>query len=269
MELTFTYLALLFYLSASLAYMGSLAARPGKLLRVAGILARSGFVLHTGALAVHLYQQGRPPANLADWLAFYAWATVAVYLVTEAHYESKVIGSFAIPLVLLLLGASAALPKTIETLSPPLKHFGVWTHVILTLLGNAAFALACCGAVMFLVQEWLLKSKHPGVLFERLPSLKLLDDLSYFSLVLGFPLLTLGLLSGVLVSYSTWGSFLSWDGRQIWSSITWVFYAALLHGRLAEGWRGRKAAILSIIGFCGVAFASLAANLIIRGTHAF
>lgn len=269
MELTFTYLALLLYLSASLAYMGSLAARPGKLLRVAGILARAGFVLHTGALAVHLYQQGHPPANLADWLAFYAWAIVAVYIVTETHYESKVIGSFAIPLVLLLLGASAALPKTIETLSPPLKNFGVWMHVILTLLGNAAFAIACCVAVMFLVQEWLLKSKHPGVLFERLPSLKLLDDLCHFSLVLGFPLLTLGLLSGVLVSYSVWGSFLSWDGRQIWSSITWVFYAALLHGRLAEGWRGRKAAILSIIGFCGVAFASLVANLIIRGTHAF
>lgn len=118
MELTLTYLALLFYLSASLAYMGSLIARPGKLLRAAGILTRVGFVLHTGALAVHLYQQGRPPANLADWLSFYAWATVAVYIVTEVHYESKVIGSFAIPLVVLLLGASAALPKTIETLSP-------------------------------------------------------------------------------------------------------------------------------------------------------
>lgn len=269
MELTFTYLALLLYLSASLAYMGSLAARPGKLLRVAGILARVGFVLHTGALAVYLYQQGRPPANLAVWLSFYAWATVAVYIVTEVRYVSEVVGSFAIPPVVVLLGTAAALPKTIETLSPPLKHLGVWVHVTLTLLGNAAFALACCGALMYLLQERLLKSKHPGVLFERLPSLKLLDDLCYFSLTLGFPLLTLGLLSGVLLSYSVWGSFLSWDGRQIWSTLTWVFYAVLLHGRLAGGWRGRKAAILSIIGFCGVAFASLVANLLIRGTHAF
>jgi len=62
---------------------------------------------------------------------------------------------------------------------------------------------------------------------------------------------------------------LTWDGKQIWSIVTWFFYAALLHGRLAGGWRGRKAAILSIIGFCGVVFASLGANLVIRGTHAF
>jgi len=77
------------------------------------------------------------------------------------------------------------------------------------------------------------------------------------------------LLSGALLAYSTWGSFLTWDGKQIWSIVTWIFYAALLHGRLAGGWRGRKAAILSIIGFCGVVFASLGANLLIRGTHAF
>ena len=96
MELTFTYLALLFYLSASLAYMGSLATRPGKLLRAAGILARVGFILHTGALAIHLYQQGRPPGALGDWLSFYAWATAVVYIITEVHYESKVIGSFAV-----------------------------------------------------------------------------------------------------------------------------------------------------------------------------
>jgi len=249
--------------------MGSLIGRPGKLLSAAGVLTRVGFILHTVALAVHLYEQGRPPSNSAEWLSFFAWATVAVYNITEIHYESKVIGSFAIPLVVLLLGTSAALPNTIETLSPPLKNVGVWTHVILTLLGNAAFALACCGALMYLVQEWLLKSRHPGVLFERLPSLKLLDDLCHFSLTLGFPLLTLGLLSGVLLSYSAWGSFLSWDGRQIWSTGTWVFYAVLLHGRLAGGWRGRKAAILSIIGFCGVVFAALVANLVIRGTHAF
>lgn len=269
MELILSYLALLLYLAASLGYMGSLAARPGKLLRAAGLLARAGFVLHTWALAVYLYQQGQPPANLAEWLSFYAWATVAVYILTEVRYASKVIGSFVIPLVVILLGTSAALPKAIETLSPPLKNIGVWAHVILTLLGNAAFALACCGALMYLLQERQLKSKHPGVLYQRLPSLKLLDDLCHLSLALGFPLLTLGLLSGSLLAYSTWGSFLTWDGKQIWSIVTWVFYAALLHGRLAGGWRGRKAAILSIIGFCGVVFTALGANLVIRGTHAF
>jgi len=269
MELILSYLALLLYLSASLGYMGSLTARRGTLLRAAVVLARSGFVVHTAALSIYLYQQGRPPANLAEWLSFYAWATAAVYLLTDVRYESKVIGSFVIPLVVILLGTSAALPKAIEGLSPPLRNVGVWAHVVLTLLGNAAFALACCGALMYLLQERQLKSRHPGGLFRRLPSLNLLDDLCHLALSLGFPLLTLGLLSGALLAYSTFGSFLTWDGKQIWSIVTWIFYAALLHGRLAGGWRGRKAAILSIIGFCGVVFTSLGANLLIKGTHAF
>ncbi|MBF8280141.1 MAG: C-type cytochrome biosis protein CcsB [candidate division NC10 bacterium] len=269
MQLTLSYLALLLYLAASLGYLGSLRVSHPKLLRAAGVLARTGFALHTGALAIRLYQEGHPPGNLAEWLSYYAWAIVAVYILTEVRYESKVIGSFVIPLAVLLLGTSAALPKAIESLSPPLKNIGVWTHVILTLLGNAAFALACCGALMYLLQERQLKSKHPGALYHRLPSLNLLDNLCHLALSLGFPLLTLGLLSGALLAYSTWGSFLTWDGKQIWSIVTWIFYAALLHGRLAGGWRGRKAAILSIIGFCGVVFASLGANLLIRGTHAF
>ncbi len=269
MERILSYGALLLYLAASLGYMGSLTARHGRLLRVAGLLARFGFVLQSGAMASYLYQQGRPPANLAEWLSFYAWATMAAYIFTEVRYDSKVIGSFVIPLVVILLGTSAALPNTIESLSPPLKTVGVWAHVILTLLGNAAFALACCGALMYLLQERQLKSKHTGILYHRLPSLNLLDDLCHLALSLGFPLLTLGLLSGALLAYSTFGSFVTWDGKQIWSIVTWFFYAALLHGRLAGGWRGRKAAILSIIGFCGVVFTSLGANLVIRGTHAF
>lgn len=269
MESGLSYLALLLYLAASLGYLGSLTARRPMLLRAAGLLARSGFALHTLALAIYLYQQGRPPGNLSEWLSFYAWATALVYLVTEVRYESKVIGSFVIPLVVLLLGTSVALPKTIEGLTPPLKNIGVWAHVSLTLLGNAAFALACGGAFMYLLQERQLKSKQHGRLFHRLPSLKQLDDLCHLALSLGFPLLTLGLLSGALLAHSTWGTFVTWDGKQIWSIITWIFYAALLHGRLVGGWRGRKAAILSIIGFCGVVFASLGANLVIRGTHAF
>ena len=269
MELTLLYLGLLFYLAASLGYLSSLTARHPMLPRAASVLARSGFALHTAALTIHLYQQGRPPGNLAEWLSFYAWATALVYLLTEVHYESKVIGSFVIPLVVLLLGTSAALPRAIESLAPPLKNIGVWAHVILTLLGNAAFALACCGALMYLLQERQLKSKKPGILSRRLPSLKLLDDLCHLALALGFPLLTFGLLSGAMLAHAAWGTFVTWDGKQIWSIVTWIFYAALLHGRLAGGWRGRKAAILSIIGFCGVVFASLGANLVIRGTHAF
>lgn len=97
-------------------------------------------------------------------------ATVALYIVTAVYYESKVAGSFAIPRVAFPLGVSAALSKTVDSLSPLLRNFRIRAHVILILLRNAAFPLACCGALMYVVQEWRLKSKRPTVRFERLPA---------------------------------------------------------------------------------------------------
>jgi ABC-type transport system involved in cytochrome c biogenesis permease subunit len=107
---------------------------------------------------------------------------------------------------------------------------------------------------MYLIQRYFLKTKHFGALFQRLPSLETMDDISYRCLTVGWPLLTVAIISGSIWSDQAMGSYWVWDRKQTWSLIIWVIYAALLHGRITIGWRGKRAAILSIIGFIVVLF---------------
>ncbi|HCY19828.1 MAG TPA: c-type cytochrome biogenesis protein CcsB, partial [Deltaproteobacteria bacterium] len=122
-------------------------------------------------------------------------------------------------------------------------------HVSLAFLGNGFFAMTFLLGIMYLIQEHYLKSRKVGGLYFLLPSLDILDELSYKCLTYGFPLLTIAMITGAIWAEYVWGSYWSWEPRQTWSLITWFLYAALLHGRLTVGWRGRKAAIYSIVSF--------------------
>jgi cytochrome c-type biogenesis protein CcsB len=110
---------------------------------------------------------------------------------------------------------------------------------------------------------------HAGAFYHRLPSLDLLDRVNYRSLTIGFPLLTLGIITGALWAENAWGSYWQWDPKETWSLITWFIYAALVHARLTVGWRGRKAAWLSIVGFLAVLFTFLGVNLLLGGLHSY
>jgi cytochrome c-type biogenesis protein CcsB len=99
--------------------------------------------------------------------------------------------------------------------------------------------------------------------------LKVLDDLNYQSLKFGFPLLTLGIITGAVWANYAWGRYWDWDPKETWSLITWLLYAALLHQRLTVGWRGRKAAIMAIAGFLAALFTFLGVNLLLSGLHTY
>ena len=114
-----------------------------------------------------------------------------------------------------------------------------------------------------------IKSKKIGTFHHFLPSLGILDELNYRCLIIGFPLLTLGIMSGSIWAQYTMGSYWQWDPKEIWSLITWLFYAALLHGRLNMGWRGKKQATLSIIGFIAILFTFLVVSFFYKSYHAW
>jgi len=128
-------------------------------------------------------------------------------------------------------------------------------------------ALACGAGLLYLLQEHAIKSKHRGFFFKRLPSLELLDHTGYACIVTGFTMLTFGLITGLIYAKSVWGRFWSWDPKEVWSGITWLLYAALLHQRLTFGWRGRRAAIMAIIGFAVILFTFLGVNFLLKGHH--
>jgi cytochrome c-type biogenesis protein CcsB len=173
------------------------------------------------------------------------------------------------PVVLLLMISSSMLSEEIRPLSPVLQSYWLIIHTVIAFLSNAAFALAFGVGTMYLVQEHYVKSKHLGELFARLPSLQTLDELNYRLITLGFPLLTLAIITGSLWAESAWGSFWRWDPREVWSLVTWFIYAIVLHARLVAGWRGKRAAILSIAGFLTILIAFFSIKLLHKGLHVF
>ena len=140
-------------------------------------------------------------------------------------------------------------------------------HIITIFIGEAALAMAGGAGVLYLAQEHAIKNKIRGFFFKRLPSLERIDNTGYACIIVGFSLLTLGLITGMVYAKSVWGSFWSWDPKEIWSGVSWLVYAALLHGRISVGWRGRKAALMSIVGLAILMFTFLGVNFLLTGHH--
>ncbi len=233
-------------------------------------LLSAGFLTHTLTLAIRSYQAGHfPITNLHESLSFFAWALTLFILIVHRRYGISVLFSFATPIVVVFLALSLSTPTGLVPLAPVLKSIWLPVHVILAFLGDAIFALTFCVSIMYLIQEHHIKEKKMGKMMKLLPSLALLDQLNYRLLTIGFPLLTLGIITGSIWAEYAWGSYWSWDPKETWSLITWLVYAALLHQRLTVGWRGRKAAWVAIIGFGLILFTFLGVNLLLSGLHSY
>ena len=263
-------------LSLGLYILGMLCAfitlsrpRPGYVTSTV-LLFGGAFLLHTGVLIIRAYQGGHfPITNLHESLSFFAWAVALLILIVYRRYHISVLFAFAIPIVVLFLTLSLTTPLGLLPLPPILRSIWLPIHVILSFLGDAFFALTFCVSLMYLIQERHIKQKKMGRMMSLLPSLALLDQLNYRLLTIGFPLLTLGIITGSIWAEYAWGSYWSWDPKETWSLITWLVYAALLHQRLTVGWRGKKAAWVAIVGFALVLFTFLGVNLLLSGLHSY
>ena len=221
--------------------------------RLPTTLLLCGFVLHSLALASLFFRQGfAAVAVMGDALLFNSGLMVGVYLLVQLKYRLTVLGGIIAPLAFLMTFAALAVGGSVGEIPPGLQTFWLPLHVTLAFLGNAVFALAFGVSLIYLAQERDLKHKKLTGLMKRFPSLESLDRLNYKLLMWGFPLMTLGILTGSLWAGIHWGDYWSWDPRQISSAIAWLFYGALLHGRITAGLRGKKAALLTMVGFCVV-----------------
>ena len=233
-------------------------------------LTLAGFVAHCGFTVNRYLEAGHTPiTNLHESLSFFSLAIVGIFILFERRYKISILGSFMMPLALLVMAISASFSSVIPPLNPALKSKWLAVHTIMAFLGYAAFAISFGVSIMYLIQSHFLKTRRLGPMFQKLPALDLLDDISYRCLTLGFPLLTFAIISGAIWAETAWGTYWSWDPKETWSLITWFIYAALLHGRLTTGWRGRKAAMLSIFGFVIMLFTFLGVNLLLPGLHSY
>ena len=251
MSVMFFMATMVLYLVGTGFFLTYLLRRSEALSRVALGVSGIGFLTHTIALLTWMLEAGKAPLpSFHEAMSFFSWALVLVFLIVELRHRIPVLGSFILPLASISLLSAAALPTEVPTLEPVLKT--VWVHVILSMLGTVGFAVAFVAGLMYLIQDGLLKSKRFNVLYAKLPPLDLLDRLNQQAIVLGFPLLTLGIITGAISAEFAQGSYLNWNPEQLWALATWVFYFVVLMGRLMVGWRAKRAAYLTIIGFGGV-----------------
>lgn len=261
-------LTILFYMLSTTAYIAYLFLQKSNLQRIGYLILMAGFVCHTAILIYSFSKTGHVPAgSLHETLSLAGWMVAGLFLIIQFKFNLRILGIFAAPLVTLIMIVVSQLPREPAQVTPIFKNFWFIAHLAAIFVGEAAFALACGLGILYLIQENTIKTKRHRFFFKRLPSLELLDSTGYACIVVGFTMLTLGLITGFVYAKSIWGRFWSWDPKEVWSGVTWIFYAVLLHARLTVGWRGRRSAIMAIIGFAFLLFTFLGVNLLMEGHH--
>jgi ABC-type uncharacterized transport system permease subunit len=240
----------LLYLSASVMFMAYLlgsSAAP-KIAKIAPRLIAVGAVLHATHIVVYsLVLRVCPVEGIHFPMSVASMLTCAGYVVLRNRWRIDVVGAFVAPLALTTLMASRFVGS--DDVAPKMRSAILPFHVTMNLLGVALFSLAFAAAALYLVQEKLLKRKRVEGLFQRLPPLDSLDKAEHRFLLAGFPLLTLGIVTGTLWARRLDPGSSSDVARTAFGYVTWLLIAAVLLLRAAAGWRGRRAAYGTIAGF--------------------
>ena len=240
---------------SSAAYLSFFITQNKKMRKVARSILIVSWVTQTLYILSRYYLAGHTPITTHhESVFFFAWATTGAYLSFRWRHSVKNFGTFVSILISALLVIAAAAPKKLIPLEPALQSFWLPVHAGLSLIAYGFLALAFCGGLMYLLQERELKSRRLGYFFTRLPSLDALDHLNAHCLAVGFAFLSLGMVSGILWSKQAWGTYWRWNPKEVCTLIIWFTYLVQIHQRFTVGWRGRRAAVMVVVGFLIVLF---------------
>jgi len=235
---------------STVGYLSSLLVKRVKLAKISTWILSAAFVFLTVKfLFVIINSSWLVNPDSRDFLSFCAWAVCAVYLVLQFKTKTRVLGAFISPLILLLMIAAAG-EEAGKSIRPQNLQSGLTAlHLFLTIFGEALFVIASCAGLMFIIQNRLLKSRKLSGMSRLLPSLNDLDRINHMCLLWGFPLLSVGVIAGVVFAQISWKTGWLTDPKIIWTFAAWIIYGFLLHQRLAIGWKGYRMALFSGITF--------------------
>jgi ABC-type uncharacterized transport system permease subunit len=244
------WVAVALYGVTSLLYVSSFVEAPQWLQRLARWGLGFAFVAHAIDIGWRGVEKVHPGTSVREALGFLAWVVVGGYLLWRRKLRLSILGAFVAPGALVILAAARLSPSggPVEELSSLGR-----IHISLATLGVAIFALATCVSVVYLLQERnLRKKKFDGLLFRRGVALESVDRLAHRLVVIGFPIFTVALMLGVIWTLRRSTDLLS-RPEYPFALITWICFGALLVARTTHGWRGRRAALLTIAGFAASA----------------
>ncbi len=255
---------------AAAVYLVFFFSQKEKLRTVARMILLGSGVLQTlYILSRYLIAGYTPITSHHEAVIFFAWAVTWAFLSFRWRYSVRNFGTFVSVLAFIMLLIAASVSREFQPLAPALQSLWLPVHAGVSVMAYGFLALAFCGGIMYLLQERELKSKKFGFFFTRLPSLDALDQLNSHCLTAGFSLLTLGIITGSIWARQAWGTYWHWDPKETWSLITWFLYAIQLHQRVTVGWRGKKAALMSIVAFCSVLFTLWGVTYLLGGVHSY
>lgn len=245
--------------------------RTEKVARIATAFMILGFVLLFAGVIARGVSAGRVPwGNMYEFSITGALAFCGAYLAALRKYDLRWLGLLVSIAVLLTLGtAITVLYRPSAPLVPALKSTWLVIHVSAAIISGGVFLLANTIAAAYLYLDSMEAKGERKAWAKRLPSLEVLDQLSYRLVAFVFPLWTFAVVAGAIWAEHAWGRYWGWDPKETWAFITWVAYAAYLHARVTVGWRGRKAAWLCLFAGSTFLFNYVYVNVWGTGKHTY
>ena len=246
-------------------------SRTERIGRLASAFMVIGFLLLLPGVVFRGISANRVPwGNMYEFSITGALAFSAAYLFVLKKYKLRWLGLPVALSTLLTLGTAVTLLyRPSAPLMPALKSPWLAIHVSAAIISGGVFLLANCIAATYLILDRYEQKGARPVWAEKLPSLEVLDNLSYRLVALVFPLWTFSVIAGAIWAEAAWGRYWGWDPKETWAFITWVAYAAYLHARVTIGWRGRKAAWLCLLAGSTFLFNYIYINVWGTGRHTY
>lgn len=270
MDVNLFYMAFICYTIAMLIYFLTFWKQAGIIVKAGSLLLWAGFVFQVTGLVIRtLNARFMPVTNMYEALNFFSCVIVLSYIFVENKFKNRSMGVFILPVVFFLMAFTSlpTTPKAIVPLIPALQSQWLVWHVVFSFIGEAAFTVAFGTSIMYLIRK---ESKDGSFVSRSFPGLSTLDTISYRAIIIGFPIFTIGaIIFGAIWAKYAWGDYWSWDPKETWALITFIVYALYLHVRIVQGWKGKIAAWISIIGFLATMFTLFGVNYLISGLHSY
>ena len=292
--------ALFAYIAGMIGYFYYLAFRRQLAWRSASLAAFLGLSAHALSVVARGFAAGRVPwGNMYEYSSLLALLVVAGYLfVVEGVFKVRVLGGFVLAFSVLTMAIAVMfLYVGPGPLVPALNSYWIKIHVVAAITGSSLFALGCIVTILYLAKDrrerrsmavapimggsvdlddapphFEAGADEPvGGVTRRgiLPSAAVLDRVAYRTIAFAFPIWTFAVIAGAIWAEQAWGRYWGWDPKETWSFITWVIFAGYLHARATSGWRGRRAAVIALVGFASLLVTYYAVNLWIVGLHSY
>jgi cytochrome c-type biogenesis protein CcsB len=246
--------------------------RVGLALAILGTLILAASVIMRGIAAARV-----PWANLYEYSITGALILMMIYLVSIRSEEVRMMGTFVVGFVLLVLGTAVSVFYVeVVSLMPALQSYWLVIHVMVALLATGFFSLAATLSLAYLLKtaNWVENAKTKGTQnFKQImgifPSKETLERLAYRFNISGFILWSFTLIAGAIWAERAWHRYWGWDTKEVWTFIIWAIYAGYLHANATRGWTGKRAVWLGVIGFAAVVFNFTIVNMFFKGLHVY